>query len=146
MPETTKVKGGWVLLKYAEPTRIQRHILHPGVARARQKDILDRYAVAPASAERKASIHWDMGGMVLLEMTKKHAYFDLSRGRSIHVWADYVEDLRDALRGRPVYMMGGKQWYRLALWPDGLMYLSPADVQRILRRPPRIEDKSEAGS
>ena len=85
-------------------------------------------------------MHWETGGVILLEFTRRHINFSLSGGRTLHIWADYLEDLRHAVRSAATHELGGKVWRRMAAWPCRQFYLTPADVKKLLFKSPTITE------
>lgn len=140
MASDQPIKGGWVILRYPARTKICDQVLPARMAASRRKDIEARYSEPPLEIHRRASVHWETGGCLFLEFTKRHINFSLSGGRTLHIWADYLEDLRHAVRSATTHELGGKVWRRMAAWPGRQFYLSPADVKKLLFKSPTITE------
>jgi hypothetical protein len=128
----TKGKG-WVWVTYPSDAHIVTHALHPGAAKARIADIRARYFREPDATKHVATVHVDYGGPIRISAPR--TLIALSRGRQLSVHTEQLEWLKDTVEeqmdNRPLEM-GGKAWMRLRSWPGLLVYMSPADVKKVL--------------
>lgn len=134
----------WFFLRYDGD--IAPHILHPYAAKARIKDIEERYGQRPIKIERRHDNAWiDLGGMC--RVGEPIITIQLGRERSLYVPTYQASEVAAKLQkrlGQAAIWLGGRQWIRTSTFPGILLYLSLRDTRRIIKRLLEEEDHAEA--
>ena len=124
----------WTFVTFADsmkPGGIRPHWLHRNVRARRLSDINRRYEATPIEMTPKENLHFDLGGMVHIEV--KPFEIRLGPKRTISCWKHQAHAVLEKLkRGQSAgEVIPG--FVRFKVWPGSIAYISERDRARFIK-------------
>lgn len=121
----------WHYVTYDPMSHVQRHVIHPLIAKSRMHYLTETYGVTPSVSEKSACVHMDQGGMITID--EPFITVDLAKDRQVSVLAFQALSIAEALRSAPIEKFGRYRAVRFPSFPGTLVFLSIPDRDKLVK-------------